>query len=155
MKGAKHYSRQQATTSQTQHVQIQKKRSTAINACSGLSHPTGQHYPLRTDLGVFSRAEKPSEDLTRCWYLMNMKRLMNFRRLFFHLSEQILFKKMAFFSFQFAFSFFLAYICTILFFGYFCFLLNFDYLCFTERAVSLCSPDRYLSWKIEDYFSPQ
>ncbi len=35
----------------------------------------GQHSPLRTYHGVFSRTDKPSEDITRRLFLMNMKKL--------------------------------------------------------------------------------
>jgi hypothetical protein len=47
----------------------------AILICRGLIYPAG---PLRTyHGGFFKRAEKPSEDITQCLILMNMKGLMH------------------------------------------------------------------------------
>ncbi len=37
----------------------------------------GQYCPMRTYHGVFSRAEKSSDDITRCLFLKNMKWLNN------------------------------------------------------------------------------
>ncbi len=81
---------------------FEKMRQKAITICSRLSHPTqqvqirnkcakrvllsaagcyirldGKHCPLRTYHGFFSRAEKSSEDITRCLFLKTMKWLNN------------------------------------------------------------------------------
>jgi hypothetical protein len=60
----------------TKQVQIFKKvDQTAITICSGLLYPTMAAQPSK-DMYItafFSRAEKPSEDITRCLFLMNMK----------------------------------------------------------------------------------
>jgi hypothetical protein len=57
-------------------IQILKKvRQTAITICTGLVNPDGQYIPLWIYHGFFSRAEKPSEDITRRLFLMNMKGL--------------------------------------------------------------------------------
>ncbi len=48
----------------------------AILICSGLLFPIGwQHCPLRTYHGVFTRAEKPSENISQRLCLMDMKGL--------------------------------------------------------------------------------
>jgi hypothetical protein len=61
----------------TQHVKIQNKvRQTAITIFSGQAHPTGwAALPSEKNHTVFSRAEKPSEDVNSHLFLMNKKGL--------------------------------------------------------------------------------
>jgi hypothetical protein len=52
-------------------------RQMAILFCSGLLYPPGWAAQPSEEKSrfFFSRAEKPSEDITRCSFLMNMKGL--------------------------------------------------------------------------------
>jgi hypothetical protein len=80
---------------QPSKFKFEKKRQKAITICSELSHPTQQvqirkkcaNWPLLSAAAavtpdwnisrLFSRAEKSSEDITRCLFLKNMKWLNN------------------------------------------------------------------------------
>jgi len=52
----------------------QNGRQTAITICRGLTHPTGW-AALPSYQGIFSRVEKPSDDINNCLFLMNKKGL--------------------------------------------------------------------------------
>ncbi len=77
----------------TQQVQILKK--VCQTAVTNLLSAAGcrldmQHSPLKTYHRTFSRAEKPSEDITRHLFLMNMKGLIcKIVRLYFFSCEKV------------------------------------------------------------------
>ena len=76
---AHHYCQQWAVTPDPESLNSNKKGSqTAITICRGLSCHTrldGQHCPLIIYQGVFSRVEKPSDDINSRLFLMNKKGL--------------------------------------------------------------------------------
>jgi hypothetical protein len=73
-----HYYLQQAVTSDPASSNSKKVRQRPLLYAAGCHiRLDGQHCPLRTYHGDFSRAEKSSEDITRCLFLINMKWLNN------------------------------------------------------------------------------